>query len=94
MTQHPPVEGATVSPSQAARAASVQADLDAARTAAHKAFMAHVSDCYACRRRGTDCQDVGALKARLRETRSAGVAARVTAGDTIAARNMAEAASG
>lgn len=51
----------------------------AAYVAAHKAFMAHVKDCYACRRRGTDCQDVGALKARLRDTQAASLAARTTA---------------
>lgn len=54
-------------------------DPTAAYTAAHRAFMAHVKDCYACRRRGTDCQDVGALKARLRETQAASLAARTTA---------------
>lgn len=51
-------------------------DTQAAYVAAHKAFMAHVKACYACRRRGIDCQDVGALKARLRETQSASLAAR------------------
>lgn len=61
-------------------------ELDAAYTAAHKAFMAHVSDCYCCRRRGIDCQAVAPLKARLRETRSASIAARVEAGTTIAAQ--------
>ncbi|WP_405794134.1 hypothetical protein [Streptomyces sp. NBC_01506] len=50
--------------------------LDDAYTAAHRAFMDHVSGCYSCRRRGIDCQDVGALKARLRETQSASIAAR------------------
>ncbi|MFE9292339.1 hypothetical protein [Streptomyces niveus] len=55
------------------------ADLTAAYTAAHRAFTAHVKDCYACRRRGVDCQDVGALKARLRETQSASIAARTAA---------------
>ncbi|MFF2641733.1 hypothetical protein ACFVUB_18000 [Streptomyces niveus] len=49
---------------------------DDAYNAAHKAFMAHVRDCYACLRRGIDCQDVGHLKARLRETQSAGIAGR------------------
>ncbi|WP_069625312.1 hypothetical protein [Streptomyces niveus] len=55
------------------------ADLTAAYTAAHRAFMDHVKDCYACRRRGIDCYDVGALKARLHETRSASIAARTAA---------------
>ncbi|WP_277993978.1 hypothetical protein [Streptomyces sp. NP-1717] len=35
--------------------------------------------CYACRRRGVDCYNVGALKARLRETQSASIAARTAA---------------
>ncbi|MEU9746092.1 hypothetical protein [Streptomyces niveus] len=83
MTQRPPAEGVTP-----------QTDLDAAYTAAHKAFMAHVSVCYACRRRGTDCQQVGALKTRLRETQSAGIAARTRTGGTIAERNLADAGDG
>ncbi|MFC8826369.1 hypothetical protein ACFT9I_13635 [Streptomyces sp. NPDC057137] len=74
---------------QAPEQESGEADLDAACTAAHRAFMAHVSACYACRRRGIDCYDVGGLKVRLRETQSAGIAARATTGDTIAAGNAA-----
>ncbi|WP_405800457.1 hypothetical protein [Streptomyces sp. NBC_01506] len=38
--------------------------------------MDHVSGCYKCRNQGVDCQDVGPIKARLRETRSASLAAR------------------
>lgn len=67
MTDQPPVEGETVSP---------QTDVNAQYVAAHKAFMTHVKVCYACRRRGVDCFDVGALKQRLRETQSASIAAR------------------
>ncbi|MFE4609914.1 hypothetical protein ACFRK5_16390 [Streptomyces niveus] len=82
MTNRPPVEGDAADPpnhAQTGDPARVRVDLTAAYTAAHKAFMAHVKDCYACRWRGTDCHDVGALKARLRGTRSAGIAARTAA---------------
>ncbi|MEU3183166.1 hypothetical protein ABZ707_02975 [Streptomyces sp. NPDC006923] len=75
MINRPPVEGATASPPHDAQTG----DPDAAYTAAHTAFIAHVSTCYACRRRGTDCYDVGALKDRLRETQSASIAARMAA---------------
>ncbi|MEV8354609.1 hypothetical protein ACFVTT_38735 [Streptomyces niveus] len=51
-------------------------DPNAAYVAAHRAFMEHVKLCYACRRRGVDCYDVGALKQRLRETQSASIAVR------------------
>lgn len=55
---------------------SGEPDLDAGYTTAHNAFMDHVSGCYKCRNQGVDCQDVGPIKARLRETRSASLAAR------------------
>lgn len=54
-------------------------ELDAAYAAARAEFKAHIKICYACGRRGTDCYDVGALKARLRETRSASIAAGMAA---------------
>lgn len=54
-------------------------DLDAAYADAREKFKAHIKICYACVRRGTDCYDVGALKARLRETQSAIIAARTAA---------------
>lgn len=64
-------------------------ELDAAYTAAHEAFIEHVSGCYCCRRRGIDCQAIAPIKARLSETRSASIAARLTAGTTIAAQMAA-----
>ncbi|MEV8363818.1 hypothetical protein [Streptomyces niveus] len=82
MTNRPPIEGAAASPpddAQTGDPASVKPDLTAAYTAAHRAFMEHVSGCYCCRRRGVDCQAVAPLKTRLRETRSASIAARMAA---------------
>lgn len=55
---------------------TIGSDLDAAYAAAGKAFKAHIKVCYACRCRGTDCYDVGALKQRMRDTESALTAAK------------------